>query len=150
MIAPHPAGSERRHRPRWPRPFLLSVGVTEAPTPTNSREVIVTNNTPLVTAWLLGGTQPEAVLSAADELLAVALRRPSWHHQGACRGPENRGVEWFPQRGEDPEPARAVCSGCPVRERCLEHALEAREVGVWGGTTDRERTALRRARRDAA
>jgi WhiB family redox-sensing transcriptional regulator len=47
--------------------------------------------------------------------------------------------------------ARAICDGCPVREPCLEHALEAREpAGMWGGLTTPERAKLRRARRQAA
>jgi WhiB family redox-sensing transcriptional regulator len=41
--------------------------------------------------------------------------------------------------------AKAVCGRCPVRERCLQWALEERqEYGVWGGTSEDERRALRR------
>lgn len=42
--------------------------------------------------------------------------------------------------------AKAVCMGCPVASACLEYALEKREQGVWGGTSDEERTSLRRRR----
>ena len=42
-------------------------------------------------------------------------------------------------------PAKAVCSGCPVRVECLAYALaEPQLQGVWGGTSDTERRALRR------
>lgn len=41
--------------------------------------------------------------------------------------------------------AVAVCRACPVREVCLEYALEHGELGVWGGTTERERREQRRA-----
>ncbi|GLW48936.1 hypothetical protein Stsp02_45970 [Streptomyces sp. NBRC 14336] len=41
--------------------------------------------------------------------------------------------------------AKAVCGRCPVRERCLRWALETGQaVGVWGGTSEVERLALRR------
>ncbi|MGY5051254.1 WhiB family transcriptional regulator [Streptomyces sp. 900105755] len=47
--------------------------------------------------------------------------------------------------------AKAVCARCPVRERCLQWALDVGQVeGVWGGTTESERRATRRrsARKD--
>ncbi|WP_327714185.1 WhiB family transcriptional regulator [Streptomyces sp. NBC_00490] len=47
--------------------------------------------------------------------------------------------------------AKAVCARCPVRERCLQWALDAGQVeGIWGGTTESERRATRRrsARKD--
>jgi WhiB family redox-sensing transcriptional regulator len=38
-----------------------------------------------------------------------------------------------------------------VRHACLEHALANRErVGVWGGTTERERRRIVRQRRKSA
>ncbi|MFK0120833.1 WhiB family transcriptional regulator [Streptomyces sp. NPDC090994] len=41
--------------------------------------------------------------------------------------------------------AKAVCRRCPVAERCLAWAVEAGPVeGIWGGTTEGERRALRR------
>lgn len=41
---------------------------------------------------------------------------------------------FFAERPEDVELAKALCASCPVRQRCLEGALERREPwGVWGG-----------------
>lgn len=41
--------------------------------------------------------------------------------------------------------AKAVCHRCPVMEQCLDWALYARHVeGIWGGTTESERRAMRR------
>jgi WhiB family redox-sensing transcriptional regulator len=41
---------------------------------------------------------------------------------------------WFAVAPEDVERAKALCRGCPIRERCLAGALERRERwGVWGG-----------------
>jgi WhiB family redox-sensing transcriptional regulator len=43
--------------------------------------------------------------------------------------------------------AKAVCQQCPSREPCLEFALTTnQECGVWGGASEDERRALRRAR----
>jgi WhiB family transcriptional regulator, redox-sensing transcriptional regulator len=42
--------------------------------------------------------------------------------------------------------AKAVCARCPVRADCLEFAVATnQEYGVWGGTCEEERRALRRA-----
>jgi WhiB family redox-sensing transcriptional regulator len=47
--------------------------------------------------------------------------------------------------------AKSVCSGCPVKEPCLEFALTTnQEYGIWGGASEEERRAIRRARRAAA
>jgi hypothetical protein len=36
--------------------------------------------------------------------------------------------------------AKALCAECPIRQQCLEYAVEANEEwGIWGGLTPRER-----------
>lgn len=41
------------------------------------------------------------------------------------------------------EQAKQICSGCPVREECLDAALEAGDyTGVWGGLSEKERRGL--------
>ena len=43
--------------------------------------------------------------------------------------------------------AKVVCRRCPVMSTCLEWALESGlDAGVWGGTSEAERRALRRRR----
>ncbi|MFE2583095.1 WhiB family transcriptional regulator [Streptomyces sp. NPDC059378] len=43
------------------------------------------------------------------------------------------------------EQAKAVCAPCPVRERCLEFALDTGQaLGIWGGTDETQRRALKR------
>jgi WhiB family transcriptional regulator, redox-sensing transcriptional regulator len=43
------------------------------------------------------------------------------------------------------EAARRVCQDCPVLTACLRWALDLGQVhGIWGGTTEEERRALRR------
>ena len=44
--------------------------------------------------------------------------------------------------------AKTVCTECSVRMECLEWAMSTgQEAGVWGGLSEDERRALRRARR---
>lgn len=41
--------------------------------------------------------------------------------------------------------ARSVCLACPVREECLNHALDEKERwGMWGGLTPIERRRIER------
>lgn len=43
------------------------------------------------------------------------------------------------------EQAKAVCRECPVSGECLEWAIaNFQEAGVWGGTSEDERRAMRR------
>jgi len=62
----------------------------------------------------------------------------------ACRGldPEL----FYAEGGASVAKAKAVCATCPLRPKCLEWAIAREEFGVWGGTTARERAAIRRER----
>jgi WhiB family transcriptional regulator, redox-sensing transcriptional regulator len=49
------------------------------------------------------------------------------------------------------ERAKKICSGCTVRQECLEFALTHDQVyGIWGGSTAEDRQRARRRRRRAA
>lgn len=53
---------------------------------------------------------------------------------------------FFPEGGSAKD-AKSLCAVCPVRIRCLQYALDHNEIyGVYGGTSPRERRALRRQR----
>jgi WhiB family redox-sensing transcriptional regulator len=68
----------------------------------------------------------------------------------ACEGMGSTGPALFYDFDLEQD-AKAVCETCPVREPCLEHALIYKEVGVWGGKSEKERrTIIRRRRRAAA
>ncbi|GAA2478357.1 MULTISPECIES: WhiB family transcriptional regulator [Actinomycetes] len=46
------------------------------------------------------------------------------------------------------ERAKTVCERCPVRQECLDWALDTGQgIGIWGGTTELERRRLRRRTR---
>ena len=40
--------------------------------------------------------------------------------------------------------AKAVCVSCDLRLKCLVAALKTTDVGIWGGTTERERRRIKR------
>ncbi|MEU4052576.1 WhiB family transcriptional regulator [Streptomyces olivaceus] len=71
-----------------------------------------------------------------------------WREHAACRT-EDPDL-FFPIGTTGPaalqtEQAKAVCRTCPVREQCLRWALDTGQtLGVWGGTGELERRALRR------
>ncbi len=72
-----------------------------------------------------------------------------WMLDALCRG--RSPADFFPSDGAGVEAARRLCEGCPVREPCLEYALEHRiDHGVWGGASERERRRILRSRRLAA
>jgi WhiB family transcriptional regulator, redox-sensing transcriptional regulator len=64
-----------------------------------------------------------------------------WRDQAACAGAD---TEQFFVQYHDPY-AKRICGGCPVADQCLKEALENPWIdGIWGGTTTKERDAMRR------
>jgi WhiB family transcriptional regulator, redox-sensing transcriptional regulator len=46
--------------------------------------------------------------------------------------------------------ALRICHGCPVRQQCLDFAMQSGEKdGIWGGTTPEQRIRARRRNRGA-
>jgi WhiB family redox-sensing transcriptional regulator len=75
--------------------------------------------------------------------LAGLISRPEWFARASCRS--SGLTPYFPGKGGTATEARAVCAVCPVRGECLDYALPDPDlVGVWGGTSARERVQLRR------
>jgi WhiB family redox-sensing transcriptional regulator len=73
-------------------------------------------------------------------LLAVGWQDRDWTASALCAQTDPE--IFFPNQGESPSAAKAVCARCPVRSPCLEEALAtARAWGVWGGMTPSERRA---------
>lgn len=71
-----------------------------------------------------------------------------WKAEAPCRGLDPS--LFYPEMGESPAAAIAVCRTCPFIDPCRDQALANHEQGVWGGTTDRDRQKLRRSRRWAS
>lgn len=84
-----------------------------------------------------------------EELIDRLLLDAHWRDLAACL--EEDPTRFFPA-GDDAaevERAKAVCSGCPVREECLAYAIETHQThGIWGGRTPRERRRIRRRLRE--
>ncbi|MGE5285703.1 MAG: WhiB family transcriptional regulator [Micromonosporaceae bacterium] len=78
-------------------------------------------------------------------------RSTDWASRGACRDAEPD--LFFPITSAGPgqvqiAEAKAVCARCAVRAQCLAYALETgQDCGVWGGTSEEERRAMRAQRR---
>ena len=54
---------------------------------------------------------------------------------------------FVPSDGVGVEVAKRICADCPMRVRCLDYALDNRiDHGVWGGTSERERRRILKAR----
>jgi WhiB family transcriptional regulator, redox-sensing transcriptional regulator len=44
--------------------------------------------------------------------------------------------------------AKAMCARCPIRQQCLDYAIDSHEVyGIWGGTSEEERRLIAARRR---
>jgi WhiB family transcriptional regulator, redox-sensing transcriptional regulator len=76
------------------------------------------------------------------KLIERGVAEDGWRSCAACRGlnPEI----WYP----DPDRitkllAVAVCADCPVRQQCLDYAVQRREpLGIWGGKTPYQRSEM--------
>jgi WhiB family redox-sensing transcriptional regulator len=79
-----------------------------------------------------------------------ATGEADWRELSACRQEDPE--LFFPLVPAGPglvqiERAKAVCARCQVPAECLQFAMETvQDHGVWGGTSEEERRALRRVR----
>jgi len=81
----------------------------------------------------------------------MAIAPLQWSDMAACRGGESwlffspEITERKEARLEREHMAKKLCATCPVREECLEAALERHETyGIWGGLNELERRAFLR------
>lgn len=76
----------------------------------------------------------------------IALgERPAWHDDAACH---DKTELFFPERYESHATitkAKQICADCPVREQCLDYALQLPHPwhGVYAGLTPRQRMKLK-------
>lgn len=86
------------------------------------------------------------VLTPDDGELNILPPPPSWQREAVCAG--EPAETFYPDDKATAKrqvaDARELCGWCPVREQCLAWAIEYDESGVWGGTTEVERRAMRR------
>ncbi len=98
--------------------------------------------------WLTRISKPQSCvpevksLPSRSQTVAEKLGdRFSWMADGTCV--DRQDVDWFAVDEPGISQAKALCTQCPVVHHCLDQALARHEYGVWGGTTERERQALR-------
>lgn len=100
-------------------------------------------------------------LARAMFAVSVPVRRTGWMERAECATdrartlaqhhgvghPSDLFVQAKPDQGVRAAMSRdalRLCAGCQVREECLAYALANGDEGIWGGTTARERRAMRR------
>jgi WhiB family redox-sensing transcriptional regulator len=67
-----------------------------------------------------------------------AARDTAWMQDAACKGMPT--ATFFPHPGRNVPEVKAICAGCPVRERCEMYAdANHHRHGVWGGKTEKDR-----------
>lgn len=66
-----------------------------------------------------------------------------WMQWAACVNAD--ADTFFPEKGESAGPAKRICSGCEVRQECLDWSLSlpSDTLGIWGGLSYRERKLVR-------
>jgi len=91
-----------------------------------------------------GNVRPLLAVLSGEDSMTAALR---WHDRARCA--EVDPEIFFPEKGQSQRAARRICAACPVREPCLEYALETSQAhGIWGGTGEGERRRIKRQRQE--
>jgi|AntAceMinimDraft_6_1070360.scaffolds.fasta_scaffold15106_6 hypothetical protein len=81
--------------------------------------------------------------------------KPPWKFETPnCRGEDTTGFytedDGLETTKEQKKEIKKICGGCVHQLDCLEWGLEKERFGVWGGLNNRERSLLRRRRRNKA
>jgi WhiB family redox-sensing transcriptional regulator len=67
----------------------------------------------------------------------------AWQRDAICSQTDPEA--FFPEKGGSTRDAKKICSGCDVKQKCLDYALANDErFGIWGGLSERERRKLKR------
>jgi WhiB family redox-sensing transcriptional regulator len=77
---------------------------------------------------------------------AIANTITNWMQSALCTQVD---PELFhPEKGMSSTKAKKICSACPVRTQCADHAINSPVLvhGVWGGLSEQERRDIRRTR----
>lgn len=69
------------------------------------------------------------------------VRDRDWRDAGLCAQADPEA--FFPEKGAKNAAVKRICLRCPIREQCLNWALENHPVeGIWGGLSERERRRM--------
>lgn len=77
------------------------------------------------------------------------IKPPNFGERAVCTQVEPE--LFFPESMSEWEASKdwisQICGACPLKEPCLEYALAVKVSGVWAGTNEAERKAIRKARK---
>lgn len=82
--------------------------------------------------------------------LPFALPVEEWMKLAACK---KTTLDFFPTNGHNlvNRPLVECCNSCPVQMACLDYALTNHiDHGIWGGTSERARRRILKARKNPA
>jgi WhiB family redox-sensing transcriptional regulator len=110
--------------------------------PCTAEDGIVPRVLPEVVDWLMQPEPEGRELPNIEDLLT----RPEWQRRAACRGMGTD--QFFPSTGAHVRQSTiALCGSCPVHAECETYAVANQDIGgVWAGTTERDRRAIRKGR----
>jgi len=93
--------------------------------------------------WNILGDGPIEWSDADVEALPFSDGPLAWQQHALCAQTDPEA--FFPEKGGSTRDAKRVCGVCPVREECLQYAMDNDErFGIWGGLSERERRRLRK------
>lgn len=111
--------------------------------------------TTLAQSMRLRGWDPatgKALARISAEPGARSIASAMWQERAACVDPTVNAEIFFPKTGHEME-AEQVCGRCPVRIRCLEHALRIEgdlpascRWGIFGGRGPEDRARIAKGR----
>ena len=90
--------------------------------------------------------------------MKVTMIKYSWQVDSLCKKelkfiPETKEHvsytydDFYPPIGKAvSEEVKEMCNRCPSKDECLEHALAHEKYGYWGGSSEKQREAIRQSR----
>ena len=84
-----------------------------------------------------------------------SMDMPRWTEWAACKNPAYAPDWWWPDNSDPADSATQlalnICRYCPVRDLCLDYAIQHKEDhGIWGALMPAARNALAASRRRRA
>lgn len=94
-----------------------------------------------------GGLSPNDLAFAMGQTVDIGMsvsRTLDWQRHAACSIDPSTADTFFPL-GRPLKSVKEMCQHCPVVAECLAYAMDAELEGIWGGTTTKDREAMRHA-----
>ena len=74
-----------------------------------------------------------------------APSQDDWMDSAKCRSLDPTEAErtFFVGRGQNKTKAESICNSCLVQKKCLQYAIVNNELGIWAGTSEKDRREMR-------